>query len=291
MDSDQALLMHGKRCVITGGTGGIGLVTARSLVAMGASVIILGRDIARGAAAQEAIRRATGIDGAIYVQADLSDEDQVRLVAETLSRRFERIDVLVNNAGAMFGRRQKNAQGLEMTFALNHLGAFLLTVLLLSRLKAAREGARIVNVASEAHRHVKLDFDDLQTEKSYSGLLAYRRSKLANLLFTQELARRLESEAITVNALHPGFVATDIGARHGLMPAFLWRLATLAAIGVEKGADTPVYLASSPEVADARGLYFIKRNPVKPSNAALDADAARRLWEESARLVGCGLAV
>jgi NAD(P)-dependent dehydrogenase (short-subunit alcohol dehydrogenase family) len=279
--------LQGKNCVITGGTGGIGLAAARRLVAMGARVIILGRDLGRGVAAQDSIRRTTGLDGAVYLQADLSDEDQVRRAGATVASRFERIDVLLNNAGGMFGQRQLSAQGLEMTFALNHLGGFLLTALLLPRLQAALAGARIINVSSEAHRRVALDFDDLQAEQSYDGWRAYRRSKLANLLFTQELARRLDPGRVTVNALHPGFVATDIGTRHGLVPALLWRLATLAAAGVDKGADTPVYLASSPEAAQSHGLYFKNRKPAKPSAAALDAEAAGRLWRESVRLTAC----
>jgi NAD(P)-dependent dehydrogenase (short-subunit alcohol dehydrogenase family) len=287
---DQPLLMLGKYCVVTGGTDGIGLVTARRLAAMGACTIIIGRDMARGVAAQESIHQATGVDRAVYLQADLSDTDQVRLAADTISRRFERVDVLVNNAGAMFGQRQLSAQGLEMTFALNHLSMFLLTGLLLPKLKAAPKGARIVNVSSEAHRRTTLDFDDLQGEHVYNGWQAYRRSKLANLLFTQALAQRLDSAQITVNALHPGFVATRIGTRHGLVSALFWRLATLFAIGLEKGADTSIYLAAAPEAAVFHGEYLKKCKPAKPSAAALDEDAARRLWEESLRLLGGNLA-
>lgn len=284
MNSQTPLL--GKHCVVTGGTGGIGLVTARRLVAMGAEVVIVGRDAERGLAATLSIREATGRDGADFLQADLSDLDAVRTVAGAISNRWDRIDILVNNAGGMFGKRQVSKQGLEMTFALNHLNYFLLTGLLLPKLLAAPGGARIVNVSSEAHRRMKLDFDDLQSEKSYKGLLAYGRSKLANLLFTHELARRLNPQRVTVNALHPGFVATEIGVRHGLMPAFAWWLVKFAAINPEQGAATSIYLASSPDVADAHGLYFHKCKPIKPSPAALDGDAALRLWEISSRLTG-----
>jgi retinol dehydrogenase-12 len=273
-------------CVVTGGTGGIGLITARRLAEMGARVFIVGRDRNRGLEAQTSICLATGHDGAEFLQADLSDQNDVRLVAEAISNRCDRIDVLVNNVGGMFRRRQLSAQGLEMTFALNHLSHFLLTALLLPKLTAAPRGARVVNVASEAHRRVVLDFDDLQAEKSYSGWLAYRRSKLANLLFTQELARRLDPRAVTVSALHPGFVATDIGVRYGLVPRFIWRLAKLAAISPEQGAETPVYLASSPEAGRTMGLYFIKCRSVAPSREAQDRDSARCLWEESVRLTG-----
>ena len=279
-------LLIGKRCVVTGGTGGIGLVTTRRLVEMGADVIVVGRDKARGLAAKLALQQATGRDGVEFLQADLAEPDAVRSVAETIANRWDHLDILVNNAGGMFGKRQTNSQGMEMTFALNHLGYFLLTGLLLPRLQAAPERSRIVNVASAAHRRVKLDFDDLQSAKSYRGWLAYCRSKLANLLFTQALARRLDPQRVTVNALHPGFVATDIGVRYRLMPAFAWWLVKFAAISPEQGAATSVYLTSSPEVADAHGLYFHQCKPVTPSPAALDAEAAQRLWEVSVRLTG-----
>jgi retinol dehydrogenase-12 len=279
-------LLIGKRCVVTGGTGGIGLVTTRRLVEMGADVIVVGRDKARGLAARLALQQATGRDGVEFLQADLAEPDAVRSVAETIANRWDHLDILINNAGGMFGKRQTNSQGLEMTFALNHLGYFLLTGLLLPRLQAAPERSRIVNVASAAHRRVKLDFDDLQSAKSYRGWLAYCRSKLANLLFTQALARRLDPQRVTVNALHPGFVATDIGVRYRLMPAFAWWLVKFAAISPEQGAATSVYLTSSPEVADAHGLYFHQCKPVTPSPAALDAEAAQRLWEVSVRLTG-----
>ena len=283
MNSQTPLL--GKHCVVT---GGIGLATARRLVAMGAGVVIVGRDAERGLAATLSIREATGRDGADFLQADLSDLDAVRSVAGAISNRWGHIDILINNAGGMFGKRQVSQQGLEMTFALNHLGHFLLTGLLLPKLLAAQGGARIVNVSSEAHRRVRLNFDDLQSEKSYQGLLAYGRSKLANLLFTHELARRLNPQrvTVTVNALHPGFVATDIGARHGLMPAFVWWLVKFAALSPGQGAATSIYLARSPDVADAHGLYFHKCKPIQPSPAALDGDAALRLWEISSRLTG-----
>ena len=278
--------LSGKRCVVTGGTSGIGLVTARKLVEMGGDILIVGRDANRGLAAKRSIHEATGREGADFLQADLSDMDAVRSLAESISSRWDYVDVLINNAGGMFGKRQLSAQGCEMTFALNHLSYFLLTALLMPRLLAASEKARIVNVASEAHRRMRLDFDDLQSEKSYNRLLAYGRSKLANLLFTHELAQRINPQQVTVNALHPGFVATDIGTRHGLMPSFAWWLAKFAALSPEKGAATSVYLASSPDVADANGLYFYKCKPIKPSQEALDSDAARCLWEISTRLTG-----
>jgi NAD(P)-dependent dehydrogenase (short-subunit alcohol dehydrogenase family) len=275
-----------KFCVVTGGTGGVGLVTARRLAEFGTHVVIVGRDTNRGEAAQTLIRLASGKNNVEFLQADLANQDEVRRLAEAIASRCDRIDILINNAGGMFGQRTLSPQGLEMAFALNHLSYFLLTALLYPKLLAATEHARIINVSSAAHRRAKLDFDDLQSEKSYTGWLAYCRSKLANLLFTKELANRLDPERVTVNALHPGFVATDIGARHGLLPAFAWRLATLFALTPEQGAATSVYLAASPEAADANGLYFIQCKPAKPSPAALDSGAAKQLWAESVRLTG-----
>jgi retinol dehydrogenase-12 len=277
--------LEGKRCLVTGGTAGIGLVTARRLAEMGAEVLIVGRDESRGAAAQRLIAESAGKGRAEFLKADLSDQDQVRALAEMVLGRWPRLDVLVNNAGAMFGRRQLSAQGLEMTFALNHLSYFLLTLLLLPVLKAAAS-ARIVNVSSMAHRGVRLDFDDLQAERRYSRMGAYQRSKLANLLFTRELARRLDPASMTVNALHPGFVATELGTRNAFLPALLWKLSTRFAISPERGADTPVYLASAREAAGFHGEYFHRCRPVRPSPAAHDDGAAARLWEESLRLSG-----
>jgi NAD(P)-dependent dehydrogenase (short-subunit alcohol dehydrogenase family) len=221
----------------------------------------------------------------------LSEHAGVRGLAEAFQARYPRLDVLVNNAGGMFGGRQLSPDGIEMTFALNHLGYFHLTNLLLPALKAV-PGARIVNVASRAHEGVKLRFDDLQHERRYIGWLAYKRSKLANLLFTYELARRLSNnngangDGPTVNALHPGFVATNIGVRHGFIPGLLWRAASLAAIDVEKGAETSVYLASSPDVGRVTGRYFVKCRAHTSSPASYDRDAARRLWDISAEMTG-----
>jgi NAD(P)-dependent dehydrogenase (short-subunit alcohol dehydrogenase family) len=217
--------------------------------------------------------------------ADLSDQTQVRRLAEDFQGRYPRLDVLINNAGAMFGARQLSADGIEMTFALNHLGYFLLTNLLLPSLRAAAP-ARIVNVASRAHRGVALNFDDLQHGRRYLGWKAYKRSKLANLLFTYEMVRQLNGAAVTVNALHPGFVATGIGVSNGFIPGVLWKTASLAAIDTEKGAKTSVYLATAPEVHGITGRYFVKCRPQESSQASYDREAAKRLWEISADLTG-----
>lgn len=275
--------MDGKTCVITGSTGGIGRVTALRLAEAGARVVIIGRDRQRGQAMVDDLRRRHGSDAADVFAADLSSRAQRSALAEAILQRHPRIDVLVNNAGGMFGRRTTSDDGLEMTFALNHMGYFHLSHLLLPAIRAAAP-ARIVNVASDAHFGVSLDFDDLQNERSYRRLRAYKRSKLANVYFTYELAKRLEGSGVTVNALHPGFVATEIGVRNRLIPRLVWSLATLAAIDVEAGAKTSVYLASAPQVADVTGAYFDKCRTKPSSPVSYDEAAARRLWDISADL-------
>ena len=277
-----------KSCLVTGGTAGIGLVTARELARLGAMVTIVGRDAHRGEAAvaaiTEALGKGTDPPGAVdFIAADLSDQRQLRDFAEAFRVRQPRLDVLVNNAGGLFGERKTSIDGIEMTFALNHLSYFLLTHLLLPSLTAAAP-ARIVNVASEAHRGIKLDFDDLQGELSYNRWLAYKRSKLANLMFTYGLARRIAGQGVTVNALHPGFVATDIGVRHHFVPSIIWWLGKLSAVSPEKGARTSIYLASAPEVAEVSGQYFIDGNPSRSSAASYDQEATERLWHISANL-------
>ena len=283
--------LDNKICMVTGATSGIGLVTARRLAERGASVVLVGRDPERGEAALATIRKSAPDATLDVLYANLANQADVRKLAEETQTRYPRLDVLLNNAGGMFGGRQLSADGIEMTFALNHLNYFLLTNLLLPTLRATPD-ARIVNVASRAHKGVELQFDDLQNQRRYVGWLAYKRSKLANLLFTYELARRLadnngaNANGLTVNALHPGFVATNIGARHGFIPSILWRAASLAAIDVEQGADTSVYLASSPEVEGITGRYYSKCKPVTSSAASYDREAARRLWEISAEMTG-----
>lgn len=275
--------MAGKVCLITGGTGGIGFVAARELARMGAAITIVGRDRKRGEAAAAAINAATHRDDVRYLVADLSDQSQIRALAATVLADTPRLDVLVNNAGGLFGKRQLSADGLEMTFALNHLNYFLLSHLLLPALEAAAP-ARIVNIASAAHKKVTIDFDDLQGEEKYDRWLAYKRSKLANIMFTYEMARRIDGSGVTVNALHPGFVATDIGVRHGFVPGFLWWLGKLTAISPEEGAKTTIYLASSPEVANSTGHYFSRCRPKRSSDASYDRAASERLWDVSANL-------
>jgi NAD(P)-dependent dehydrogenase (short-subunit alcohol dehydrogenase family) len=275
--------MQGKVCVITGATSGIGLVAAERLAAMGARLLLVGRDPARGEAALAAIKRRAPQAGARIVYGDLSRLSEMDRLAREIAALEPRIDVLINNAGAMFQERQVTSDGLERTFALNHMSYFVLSNRLKDRLAAAAP-ARIVNTASGAHHGQVLDFADLQSEHNYRGLRVYGRSKLANILFTRELARRLAGTGVTVNCLHPGFVATRIGENNNLLFRVGLVIAKRFALSPEKGAETIVYLASSPEVADVTGGYFYQSRPATPSTAARDDATAKRLWDESARI-------
>jgi NAD(P)-dependent dehydrogenase (short-subunit alcohol dehydrogenase family) len=279
--------MHGKTCVITGATSGIGLEAAEELARRGAALILVGRDARRAEAARERIvGRVKGASVALRL-ADLSRLAELRRLAADLLAKAGRIDVLVNNAGAFFDRHALTEDGWERTFALNHMSYFVLANLLLPRLRESAP-ARIVNVASEAHRGAVLDFSDLAGRRGAKGWPAYRRSKLANILFTAELARRLGGDGVSVNCLHPGFVATRFGDAGNTLPTrlLLGLAKRFAAISPQEGARTIVHLASAPEVATLSGRYFIKSREARPSPAAQDEAAARRLWDESARLAG-----
>jgi NAD(P)-dependent dehydrogenase (short-subunit alcohol dehydrogenase family) len=282
--SDAAQPMSGQVCLVTGATSGIGRVTVEALARQGATTILVARDPARGAAAVDRIRQATGNTQVEVLLADLSVQADVRRLAHEVQSRYPRLDVLVNNAGALFSRRTLSADGLEMTWALNHLAYYLLTTLLLDTLKASAP-ARIVNVSSGAHRHAHLDFDDLQGQQRYGGWRAYAQSKLANVLFTYELARRLDGTGVTTNALHPGFVATNFGRRNRRLTTVLFRaVQRVAALSPEQGAETLIYLATSPEVEGVTGQYFVKRQAVRSSDASYDVPAAQRLWQVSVEL-------
>jgi NAD(P)-dependent dehydrogenase (short-subunit alcohol dehydrogenase family) len=274
--------MNGKVVVLTGGTSGIGQVAAVELARQGARIILIARDRARATRALAELNRARPGVAHRAVYADLGSIAETRRVAAEIATVEPRIDVLINNAGALFNRRRLSPDGLEMTFALNHMAYFVLTEGLKRPL--LESGARIVNTASGAHHGAVLDFDDLQSERAYSGFRVYGRSKLCNILFTRELARRVQGSGVTVNCLHPGFVATRFGDGSGGLLQALMPVAKLGAISPQKGADTIVYLASSPEVASVTGLYFFKRKPERPSAAAQDDVAASRLWAESERL-------
>lgn len=278
--------MRGKIVVVTGATAGIGRVACERLAAMGASLVLVARNRARAETLAVELMRAGSPHVGVHV-ADLSQLAEVRRVAVELAA-LPAIDVVLNNAGAIFNRRAQTADGFERTFALNHLAYFALTNLLRDRLKASAP-ARVVNVASEAHRGAALAFDDLQTMCGYSGWLAYKRSKLCNILFTRALARRLAGSGVTANALHPGFVATNFGNNNGGVFRFGLGVAKrFMAIPPADGAKTPVYLVSAPEVAALSGLYFDKCAVREPSAAAQDDESAERLWHESARMTGVG---
>jgi NAD(P)-dependent dehydrogenase (short-subunit alcohol dehydrogenase family) len=283
--------MQGKICLVTGGSAGIGEVTARELARQGAQVVIVSRNAERCAAAVERIQKATGSLGLSYIAADLSTQAEVRRAAQVFTEQYDRLDVLVNNAGAWFMRRRLSADGIEMSFALNHLSYFLLTHLLLPALQASPAG-RMVIVSSDAHFGSQLNFDDLQTRRFYEGFRAYSRSKLANVLFCYELARRLQaggsqSAKITANVLHPGFVASQFGKNNGRVMAWVMDIAHRFGISPEEGAQTSLYLACSPEVAGVSGKYFTKMKATPSSPASYDLIAARRLWEISLQM--CGL--
>jgi NAD(P)-dependent dehydrogenase (short-subunit alcohol dehydrogenase family) len=278
--------MSGKVCMVTGATSGIGAVAAEALAAAGAKVIVVGRNPEKCAQTVEQILQRTGNRDVESLCADLSSQTAVRALAQEFLKHHNGLDVLLNNAGAIFFKRQLSTDGIEMTFALNHLGYFLLTTLLLETLKRSAP-ARIVNVASDAHTMVKqFDFDDPQGERRYKALRAYALSKLANILFTLELDRRLEGTGVTANSLHPGLVATQFGVNNGWKGRAMRWLSDLFSISLQEGAKTPIYLACSPEVADVSGQYFVRERPARSSAAARDAAAAARLWTLSESLTG-----
>ncbi len=275
--------MQGKTVIITGATSGIGEVAAIRLAEQGARIVFTARDPARAGDTMAALRKANpGADHAVHM-ADLSLLAEMKRVGAELAREPQ-IDVLVNNAGALFNRRQETGDGLEMTFALNHMAYFVITNLLLGNLKP---GARIVTVASNAHRGARLDFDDLQNRGGYIGFPVYSKSKLCNILFNRQLARRIAGSGVTANALHPGFVATRFGDDSGGIMRTVLRVAKpIGAISPEEGAKTIIYLASSPQVAGVSGEYFYECKPTTPTAEARNDDDARRLWEISEGIAG-----
>jgi NAD(P)-dependent dehydrogenase (short-subunit alcohol dehydrogenase family) len=278
--------LHGRVVLITGATSGIGRATAVALARMGATLGLVARDRARADATVAEIAAATGNRDVAVFLADLGSQADIHRVAGELLARYPRIDVLVNNAGVVNLQRRTTVDGLEETFAVNHLGYFLLTLLLLDRLKASAP-ARIVNVASHAHKVVRgINWDDLGHERSYAWARVYGHSKLANVLFTRELARRLEGSGVTVNAVHPGAVATRLGHQNAWWSALIAKTLGIFFRTPERGAETSIRLASSPELAGVTGRYFANGREARPSAAAQDPAAARRLWDASARLVG-----
>ena len=280
--------LHGSVIVITGGNSGIGKEAAVALATLGATTVITARDAAKGQSALDEITARSGRDTVEVMALDLGDFASIRAFSAEFHERFDRLDVLINNAGAILSERQVTAQGFEATFGVNHLGHFLLTDLLLDRLRSSAP-SRVVNVASFAHRFAVtgLSFEDLQSERRYQSMDVYGKSKLANVLFTTELARRLDGTGVTANCLHPGTVATGFGSADDTtgVERVSMVLGRPFFINAERGAATIVYLAASPEVADKSGGYYVRSRRHRPSKAGRDADAARRLWEASEALV------
>jgi len=283
MKQDRSRPMHGRTVLVTGATGGIGKSTALGLAAMGAHLAITGRDLERTETAAREIRAAGGGQVDVFV-ADLSSQAQVRRVAGEILGTPSRIDVLVNNVGGYWSTRHATADGLEHTFALNHLAPFLLTNLLLDRLKEGAP-ARVVTVSSNAQAMGRIDFDDLQGEISYSGARAYNQSKLANVLFTYELARRLQGTSVTANALHPGMVSTSFGAEDpGVAQRVFVPLLRPFMLSGKRGAATSIHLASATDLGGVSGIFFAKGKPRNSSKDSYDQAAAARLWQVSTEL-------
>jgi retinol dehydrogenase 14 len=278
--------MTAKTVLITGATNGIGKAAALDIAKQGANLIIVGRDEAKTEAVANELRNNSGNQTIEFLLADLSSQASIHKLADDFKAKHSRLDVLINNAGGVFDKRKTTVDGLEYTFAFNHLGYFLLTNLLLDLLKASSP-ARIINVSSSAEGLGKIDFSDLQAEKKYSGFPVYSSSKLANVMFTYELAKRLQGTGVTVNALHPGRVKTGFGdnSQTFLMRTLMAALKNLGALTPEQGADTVVYLATSPEVEGVTGKFFEKRKEKKTNPQSYDENANKRLWTESAKLV------
>jgi NAD(P)-dependent dehydrogenase (short-subunit alcohol dehydrogenase family) len=277
--------MQGKTVVITGATSGIGEVAACALAQQGARIILIARDRSRGEQTLERLEAVAPGRNHVAHYANLSRLAEMKRAAEAIAGSEPQIDVLINNAGALFATRQVTGDALEMTFATNHIAYFLVTNLLLERLKAT-PGARIVSTASDAHKRAKLDFDDLQMEKGYSGFGMYGRSKLMNILFTRELSRRLAGSGVTANCLHPGFVATRFADASGGLTSLVVKAAKRFALTPEEGAKTIIYLASSPEVNGITGKYFQKCKQLMPTAEAQNDADAQKLWDISLQLTG-----
>jgi retinol dehydrogenase 12 len=275
-----------KTVLVTGANSGIGFETAAGLADMGARVVMTARDAQKGEDAVARVRERSPDADVEWMELDLASLRNVRVFAAAFNERVDKLNVLVNNAGLIFDRRVLTEDGFEMTFQVNHLGPFLLTNLLLDKLKASRP-SRIVNVSSVTHRGALLDFDDLQGERSFGGMRAYGKSKLCNILFTRELARRLDGTGVTSNALHPGTVRTGFsgGGDTGLLNLG-WRIGGIFFKSPKKGAETSIYLASSYDVEAVSGEYFVKKRIAQASAAAMNDETARRLWDVSADLAG-----
>jgi NAD(P)-dependent dehydrogenase (short-subunit alcohol dehydrogenase family) len=273
--------MHGKTVIVTGANSGIGKETARVLAERGATIIMICRNKERGEAALRELKEKTESDKFELYLADLADPDAIQKAVTQFKAKHNKLDVLINNAGLVLSKRIITPLGYEKTFAVNHLGHFLLTNLLLDLLIESAP-SRIINISSGVHTSADLNFDDINQSSNYRSYRAYANSKLANLLFTYELTRRLEGTGVTVNALHPGFVRSNFGRRgRKWYIRILFDLARIFAISVEKGAKTSIYLASSPEVEEVTGKYFYKSKSIKSSKASYDREAQKKLWQLS----------
>ncbi len=278
--------MYGKVCLVTGATSGIGEATAAALAAKGAQVIVVGRNKQRAEDIVKRIQYETGNSFVHYLLADFTDLQQVQDLVFSFKNQYSHLDVLINNAGAYFNTRRKTAYGVEIMFLVNYLAPFLLTNLLLDMILMS-PSARIINVSSDVHQYGSIDFGDLEFKRGYFGMKAYARSKLANILFTYELVRRLEGGTVTANALHPGHSATDIWSTNFsfIGPVLKWIMGFFA-ISVEEASRTSIYLASSPEVEGVTGRYFVEREAVPSSPMSYDQNLAHQLWLVSERLTG-----
>jgi NAD(P)-dependent dehydrogenase (short-subunit alcohol dehydrogenase family) len=283
-----AINMQGKTCLITGATNGIGRVTAVELARMGAELFLIYRNKARADETVAEIRNRTGNENIHLLQADLGSQKQIRAAAAAFLATGKPLHVLINNAGLGNTKRLMSEDRVEMVFAVNHLAYFLLTMLLLDRIKQSAP-ARIVNVASEAHRFGSINFDDPGGEQRFRTISAYSQSKLANILFSYELARRLAETGVTVNCLHPGGIASGLWTNNGPLAQFMMKVGRLVLKTPEQGARTTIYLASSPEVEGVTGKYYSNCNEKTSSRESYDLNIARRLWDVSARMTGVDL--
>ncbi len=277
--------MHGKVCLVTGATAGIGQAAALLLAKQGATVVGVGRNPSKIVVSTKMIKEKSGNPAVEYLLADLSSQKDIRELAQQFLAKYDRLDVLINNAGATFGERQESVDGIEMTFALNHLGYFYLTNLL-SELLDASAPSRVINISSSLHRFGKLNFDDIPFKNGYARSKAYQRSKLANIAFTYELSRHFSNLKVSVNAINPGLVATNVGQSAGGISAKAKSLVDkIAGLTPEEGAQTIIYLASSPEVNGVTGRYFVKEKSVPSSKITYDLAFCRRLWEVSDSMI------
>jgi len=283
--SPQDSGMSGKVCLVTGATAGIGFATALALAHQGATLVGVGRNLDKCQAVTAQIRQETGNPAVEFMQADLSSQAEVRRFAEEFKGSHPCLDVLVNNVGAFFMSRRLSADGIELTWAVNYLGVCLLTELLLDTLKASTP-SRVVNVSSAMHSGAQLNFDDLQGARKYSGMKAYGQSKLALLMFTYDLARRLAGTGVTVNALHPGFVASDMYRSSGGFIKLLGPVIKLMAVSPEAGAETSIFVAASPEVEGVTGKYFVKKQAVASSPQSYDMSATQQLMAITKEMAG-----